>query len=164
MYGIKIGINLNCDWTTLLQFLFQLLEVFNEIASRPFETSNNATWREGRWTGAGNHVLNGGHRVFLGGDRQTKWLTGDRQRTVWCLEQDQLCYLRNRRTKWVLTVSCGRPGKLGYRSNSLCFCAVHTTSHVSSEFCTFKCLVGHPCQRCGPVSRKTVGRWSTSLK
>jgi hypothetical protein len=32
-----------------------------------------------------------------------------------------------------------------------------TTSHVSSELCTFRCLVGHVCQRCGPVSHNTVG-------
>ncbi len=29
--------------------------------------------------------------------------------------------------------------------------------NVSSVFCTFRCLVRHVCQRCGPVSRKTVG-------
>ena len=63
-----------------------------------FETSKNTTWREGRWTGSGNH-----------------------------------CYLCNRRTKCVLTVSFRRPGK----------------------------LVGHVCQRWGPVSFKTVSPWST---
>jgi hypothetical protein len=137
---------------------------FSKNMTSSLPTSNNPTWREGRWTGSGNHVLNEDHRVFLGGDRQTKCLTGDRQRTVWCLEQDQFGYLRNRRTKYVLSVSCRKPGKLGCRSNSLCVCVVHTTSHVSSEFFTFKCLVGHVCQRCGPVSWKTVGRWSTSHK
>jgi hypothetical protein len=29
--GIKIGINLNCDCITLFQFLFQLLEVQNDL-------------------------------------------------------------------------------------------------------------------------------------
>jgi hypothetical protein len=95
--------------------------------------------------------------VFLVGDRRTKCLRGDRQRTVWCLQQHQLCYLRNRRTKCALTVSWRRPGKLGCRSNSPSFCAAQATSHVSSELCTFRCLVGHVWQRCGPVSRNTVG-------
>ena len=73
------------------------------------------------------------------------------------MEQHQLCYLRNRRTKCALTVSWRSPGKLGCRSNSPSFCAAQATSHVSSELCTFRCLVGHVCQRCGPVSLKTVG-------
>ncbi len=97
------------------------------------------------------------YRVFLVGDRRTKCLGGDRQRTVWCLQQHQRCYLRNRRTKCALTVSCRRPGKLGCRSNSPSLCAAQATSHVSSELCTFRCLVGHVWQRCGPVSRNTVG-------
>jgi hypothetical protein len=134
--GIKIGINLNYDWTTLLHFLFQpgrgpkwkrinilfwnclfffphlnvwvkigkcldmiTYHFFNEIASRPFQTSNNTTWREGRWTGAGNHVLTSDYRVFLTGDRQTKCLDGDRQKTVWCLDQHELRYLRDGRTE-----------------------------------------------------------------
>jgi hypothetical protein len=103
------------------------------------------------------HVLPTGYRVFLVGDRRTKCLGGDRQRTVWCLQQHQLCYLRNRRPKCALTVSCRRPGKLGCRSNSPSFCAAQATSHVSSELCTFRCLVGHVWQICGPVSRNTVG-------
>ena len=41
--------------------------------------------------------------------------------------------------------------------SSLIVPLVQTTSHVSSELCTFRCLVGHVCQRCGPVSCKTVG-------
>jgi hypothetical protein len=60
-------------------------------------------------------------------------------------------------TKCALTVSCRSPGKLGCRSNSPSFCTEQATSHVSSELCTFRCLVRHVCQRCGPVSRKTVG-------
>jgi hypothetical protein len=40
---------------------------------------------------------------------------------------------------------------------SLCFLVPHTLSHVSLELYTCTCLVGHVCQRCGPVSRKTVG-------
>ena len=47
--------------------------------------------------------------------------------------------------------------KVGCRSNSLCFCVAHALLHVSLELCTFTCLVGHVCQRCGPVSWKTVG-------
>ncbi len=47
------------------------------------------------------------------------------QRTMWCLEQDQLWYLRNRRTKYALTVSYRRSGKLRFRSNSLPFCVVY---------------------------------------
>ncbi len=27
------------------------------------------------------------------------------------------------------------------------FCVVYTSSHVSSEICTFRCLHGHVCQR-----------------
>jgi hypothetical protein len=119
-------------------------------------TSNNATWREGRWTGVGNHVFPGDYLVFLTGDRETKCLGGDRQKTVWCLQQDQLCYLRNRRTK-TLDVSYRTPDKLGSRSNSLTFCTVSEKSHTSLELCTFRCLVGHVCQRWGPVSCKTVG-------
>jgi hypothetical protein len=147
-----------------IQILWITYHVFSKNRTSRLQTSNNTTWREGRWTGAGKYVLTVGHRVCVGGDRQTKCLSGDRQRTVWCLEQDQLWYLRNRRTKCVLTVSCRRSDKLGWPSNSLCFCSVHTTSHVPSELFTFKCLGGHVCQRWGPVSRKTVGRCSTSLK
>jgi hypothetical protein len=124
---------------------------------KPFHHRTNATCREGRWTAAGKHVLVTGYRVFLVGDRRTKCLDGDRQRTVWCLQQHQLCYLHNRRTKCALTVSWRRPGKLGCRSNSPSFCAAQATSHVSSELCTFRCLVGHVWQRCGPVSCNTVG-------
>ena len=61
-------------------------------------SKHRTTWREGMWTGTGNHVLSGGYRVFLAGDRQTKCLGGDHQRTVWCLDQDQLYYLRVRQT------------------------------------------------------------------
>jgi hypothetical protein len=96
------------------------------------ETSNNATWRKGRWTGGGNHVLTACYRVFLGGDRRTKCFDGDRQRSVWCLEQHELRCLRNGRTECALTVSCRRRGKLGCRANLLPFCAAHATSHVSS--------------------------------
>ncbi len=81
----------------------------------------------GKWTGAGNHVLHGCHRVFLVGDRQKKCLGGDRKRTVWCLHQDQLCYRRYRRTKYFLSVSYRRLATLGCRS------------------------------KYGPVSHKTVG-------
>ncbi len=112
---------------------------------------------EGRWPGAGNHVLPGDDRAFITGNRQTKCLGDDRRRTVWCLQWDQLCYLRNRRTKCALTVSCTRPGKFGCRSNWVSFCTVYPTSHVSSEFSTFRCLIGRVCQRDGPVSPKTVG-------
>ena len=45
----------------------------------------------------------------------------------------------------VLTVSCKRPEKLACRSNSLCFCGAHASSHVSSEIYTFTCLLGHAC-------------------
>jgi hypothetical protein len=55
---------------------------FTKLHQRPFETSNNATWMQGSRTGEGNDVLSGGYRVFLTGDRQTKCLHGDRQRTV----------------------------------------------------------------------------------
>ncbi len=130
---------------------------FQKTRHQVFQHRTNATCREGRWTGEGNHVLSRGYRVFLVGDRRTKCLDGDRQRTVWCLQQHQHCYLRNRRTKCVFTVSCRRPDKLGCRSNSPSFCAAQVTSHVSSELWTFRCLLGHVCQRCGPVSRNTVG-------
>ena len=54
---------------------------FVRLSTKPFD---KVTWREGRCTGAGNHVLTGGYRVFLTGDRQTKCLCVDRQRTVCC--------------------------------------------------------------------------------
>ncbi len=112
-------------------FLIPFCHFFNEMTSRPFERSNNATWREGMWTGESKDVWSRGYRVFLV-DRQTKCLGGDCQRTVWCLVQQQLHYLRNRRTEYTLTVSDGRRGKRGYRSNSLSFCVSHATSRVSS--------------------------------
>ncbi len=156
--GIKIGINLNYDWIIWFHFLFHpvrefkglginnqiwqtstfgskmhffwiMYHFFTTFHQRPFETSNNATWIQGSRTGEGNDVLSGGYRVFLTGDRQTNCLRGDRQRTVWCLEEDDL---RNRRTECGLTVSGRRPDKLGCRSNSLSFCVTHPTSHVSS--------------------------------
>ena len=130
---------------------------FQKTRHQAFQHRTNATCREGRWTGEGKNVLPRGYRVFLVGDRRKKCLGGDRQRTVWCLQQHQRCYLRNRRTKCALTVSCRRTGKLGCRSNSPSLCAAQATSHVSSELCTFRCLLGHVCQRCGPVSRNTVG-------
>ena len=76
------------------------------------------------------------HRGFLCGNRQTKCLGGDHQSTLWCLEEDQLHYLRNGRTKCALTVSYRRPEKLGCSSNSLNFGDAHTSSHVSSELFT----------------------------
>ncbi len=100
----------------------------------------NTTWREGRWTGGGNHVLSRVYRVFLTGDRQTRCLGGDRPTTVWCLQEHQLCYLRHRRTKFSLTVSWKRPDKLGCRSNSPSCCAALTTSHVEKE--NIKCPKG----------------------
>ncbi len=109
--------------------LFDYVPVFSKQQT---SSTHNTTWREGRRTGSGNRVLPGGNRIFLTGDRQTKCLDGDRQRTVWCLEQDEIRYPSNRRTKCTLTVSYRRPGKLGSRSNSLSFCVVHATSHVSS--------------------------------
>ncbi len=130
---------------------------FQKTRHQAFQHRTNATCREGRWTGEGKNVFPRGYRVFLVGDRREKCLGGDRQRTVWCLQQHQRCYLRNRRTKCALTVSCRRPGKLGCRSNSPSLWAAQATSHVSSELCTFRCLLGHVCQRCGPVSRNTVG-------
>ncbi len=45
-----------------------------------------------------------------------------------------------------------RPDKLGCRSNSLCFCAPHTSSYVFSKFFTFRCLVGDVCQGYGPFT------------
>ncbi len=90
----------------------------------------NETCREGRWTGDREDVLPWDYRVFLTGDRQTKCLDGDRQRTVWCLEQHELHYLRNGRTESVLTVSWRRRGELGCRSNSLSFCVVYIQPHM----------------------------------
>ncbi len=66
--------------------------IFKKNRTSSLETTNNSTWTEGRWTGGGNHVLSGGYRVFLPGDRQTKCLGGDRQRTVWCLDQHERRY------------------------------------------------------------------------
>ena len=112
--------------------------------------------REERSTATGNTMLPGNYRAFLGGDRQIKCLPGHRQNTSWWLEDDQLRCLRNGRTKCAFTVSCRRPGKHGCRSNSLCFCAAHTSSYVSSEFCTFRCLVGEVCQRYCPLPQTAV--------
>ena len=53
----------------------------------------------------------------------------------------------NGRTKCALTVSCRRTDKLGCRSKSLSFFASHATVHVSSYLYTFRCLVGHVCER-----------------
>jgi hypothetical protein len=86
---------------------------FKKTRHQSFQHWTNTTCREGRWTGAGKNVLPTDYRMFLAGDRRTKCLGGDRQRTVWCLQQHQLCYLHNKRTKCVLTVSCRNPGKLG---------------------------------------------------
>ena len=73
---------------------------------------------------------------------QKKCLLGDRQITSWWLEDDQLHCLRNGGTKYPLTVSYRRQEKVSSRSNSLCFCTEHTSSYVSSDFFTFRCLVG----------------------
>ena len=43
------------------------------------------------------------------------------------------------------------------RSNSLCFFVTHTPTHVSIEFYTFRCLVGHVFQKSGPVGRNVCG-------
>ncbi len=134
-----------------------------KFAWRPFETSNNTTWWEGRWTGEGNHVLTGGFRVFLTSDRQTKCLDGDRQRTVWSLDQHELHYLRNRRTECVLTVSYRRNGKLGYRVISLSFCVaqhhmyprISVPSDVYSDMYVKHVVLWRE-RLCEP--------WSTSLK
>ncbi len=76
----------------------------------------------------------------------------DHQCNSWWLDDDQRHCLSNERTNYSLTMSFRRPVKLGCRSNSLCFCTTHTSSHVSSELCTFRCLHGHVCQRsCGVV-------------
>ncbi len=72
---------------------------------------------------------------------------------MWCLEDYQVRYLRNKLTKCSLTVVCRRPEKIVCRSNSLCFFTVHAPTHVSLELCTFRCLVGHVFQRSGPVDR-----------
>jgi hypothetical protein len=45
-----------------------------------------------------------------------------------------------------------------------CFCSLHTSSYVSSEFCTFRCLVGDVCQRYGPLVHNVVRNPWTSLK
>ncbi len=129
---------------------------FNEIVSRPSKHWTYTTWREDRWTGDRKDVLPGDYRVFLTGDRQTKCVGGDRQRTVWCLNQHELRYLCNRRTEYTLTVSFRRRDKLGCRSNSLSFCVTHPTSHVSSYLFSFRCLDRHVCETYGPVTRKTV--------
>jgi hypothetical protein len=97
-------------------------------------------------------------------DRQSKCLSGDRQNTSWWLEDDQLRCLHNGRTKCTLTVSCRNPDKLGCRSNSLCFWAAHTSSYVSTKFCTFRCLVGDVCQRYGPLTHNAVWKPWVSLK
>ncbi len=109
------------------------------------------TWWEVRLKAAGKTVFHGTTEGLHCGDRQTKCFFVDRQSNMWCFEEDQLRCLRNGRTKCSLTVSCRRPGKLGSRSNSLCFCAAHTSSHVSSEFYTFTCLLGHVCATSSPV-------------
>ncbi len=115
-------------------------------------------------TGTGNAMLPENYRAFLGGDRQSKCLSGHRQSTSGWLEDDQLRCLRNGRTKCTLTVSCRRPDKLGCRSNSLCVCVAHTSSYVSAKFCTFRCLVGDVCQRYGSLAHNAVWKPWTSLK
>ena len=150
--GIKIGINLNYDWTTLLHFLFQpergpkwkrinnqILVVysfsqtstfecqlenvwitchfFNEIASRPFETSNkrNHGGRVGRWST--DEVSQWCHRIVRG--LCAVW--NNMNSTTFATDEQN-----------VLSVSSKRCGKLGCRVNSLPFCETNATSHVSS--------------------------------
>jgi hypothetical protein len=53
---------------------------------------------------------------------------------------------------WISLSLCSweGPANLVYRSKSLCFCTAHTSSHVSSELCTFRGLHGHVYHRsCG---------------
>ncbi len=99
---------------------------FKKTRHQSFQHWTITTCREGRWPGAGKNMLPTDYRVFIVGNRQTKCLGGDRQRTVWCLQQHQLCYLHNKRTKFALTVSCRNPGKLCCRSNSPSFCVTIT--------------------------------------
>jgi hypothetical protein len=56
--------------------------VFLFFRNNRHQTLKNTTFREGRTTRAGKHVLPGGNRAFLAGDRQIKCLGGDRQRVV----------------------------------------------------------------------------------
>ncbi len=108
----------------------------------------------------------GDYGVFLGGDRQRKCLTGDRQNNVWYLEDYQVRHLRNGRTQITqcgLTVVGRRSDKLGWRVNSMCFCVTHVHSHVSSEVCTFRCLVTDVCQRSGPVTCNEVRKYGEDL-
>jgi hypothetical protein len=72
---------------------------------------------------------------------------------MWCLEDYQVRYFRNKLTIYSLTVVYRRPDKVVYLSNSLCFFVVHVPTHLSLEICTFRCLVGHVFQRSGPVDR-----------
>ena len=65
-----------------MEFFWITYHFFTKLHQRPFETSNNGTWIHGSRTGEGNDVFPGDYRVFLTGDRQTKCLHGDRQRTV----------------------------------------------------------------------------------
>ena len=46
---------------------------------RQLEKHKNQPAREGRWTVTGNAMLPANYRAFLGGDRQSKCLVGDRQ-------------------------------------------------------------------------------------
>jgi hypothetical protein len=57
-------------------------------------------------------MFSGNDRVFLGGDRQRKCLSSDRQNNVSCLQDYQVLYLHDGRTKCVLTVVFRRPDKL----------------------------------------------------
>ncbi len=100
-----------------------------------FETSNNITWREGRWTGGDNHVLHGHYRVWNKINSVTVVI--DEQNTL------SLCPTEVPVNLVVVRITCLFPTK--------------ATSHVSSYLWTFRCLVGHVCQRCGPVSWKTTG-------
>lgn len=85
---------------------------------------------------------------------QRQYFGTDRQRNVWCSEEDRDHYVRKGRPKYGLTVDCRTPDKLDSRSNSLFFRAAHTPSHVSSELCSF--TVGHICQRSGDLDRNVV--------
>ena len=111
------------------------------------QNSKKLTWREVRWKAGGKTMFHRTAVGFLCGHRQVKCFCVDRQRHLYCLEEDLLRYLRNGRTKCALTVSCRRPEKLVCRSNSLCFCAAQASAHVSSEIYVFRCLLGHVCQR-----------------
>jgi hypothetical protein len=96
------------------------------------------------------------HQAFNIEQTQHPRRDGEQEQVRMCCLEATVCF-SYRRTKCALTVSWRRPGKLGCRSNSPSLCAAQATSHVSSELCTFRCLLGHVCQRCAPVSRNTVG-------